>query len=160
MKIEYIDIDDIHEYKNNAKRHNTDQIEQIKKSISEYGFNDPVVIWKNNEIIEGHGRILAAKELGIKKIPVIRLDDLSDEQRKAYALIHNKLTLDTDMDEIILESELLELSKFGIDMKEFGLDLNDDFSGKKMGDFFEDAPQKVKNKKKIQCPHCGKWFEI
>ena len=79
LKIEYVDINSIKPYKNNAKLHPAEQIEQIKKSIQEFGFNDPIAIDKNNEIIEGHGRYIACKELDIKEVPIIRLNELTDE---------------------------------------------------------------------------------
>ena len=88
LKIEYVSIDDIKPYKNNAKLHPKEQIEQIKKSIEQFGMNDPIGIWKD-EIVEGHGRLLALKELGYEEVPIIRLDHLTDEQRKAYILAHN-----------------------------------------------------------------------
>lgn len=62
------------------------------------GFDDPIAIWKNGEIIEGHGRLIAAQQLEMKTVPIIRLDDLTDEQRRAYALIHNKLTMNSGFD--------------------------------------------------------------
>lgn len=96
--IDYVPIDKLKPYDRNAKLHPKEQIEQIKKSIKDFGFNDPVAVWKDGEIIEGHGRLIAAKELGIKKVPVIRLDDLTDQQRKAYMLAHNKLTMNSDFD--------------------------------------------------------------
>lgn len=88
LKIEYVNIDTIKPYRKNAKLHPQRQIGQIKKSIEKFGFNDPIAVW-NNEVVEGHGRILACKELGIKEIPIIRLDYLTDEERKAYILVHN-----------------------------------------------------------------------
>ena len=116
MKIEYISIDKIKPYKNNAKLHPREQIEQIKKSIEKFGMNDPIGIWKN-EIVEGHGRLIACKELGYTEVPIIRLDHMTDEERKAYGLVHNKLTMNSDFDFDILESELEDID---IDMKQFG----------------------------------------
>lgn len=118
LKIEYVDIDNIKPYKNNAKKHPREQIDQIKKSIQEFGNNDPIAVW-NNEIVEGHGRYLALQELGVGTIPIIRLDELTDEQRKAYTLVHNKLTMNSDFDFNILDSEIAEID---IDMSEFGFD--------------------------------------
>ena len=89
LQVEYVDISTITPYKGNAKEHPQEQIEQIKKSIQEFGNIDPIGIW-HNEIVEGHGRYLALKELGETQVPVIRLDDLTDEQRRAYTLIPNK----------------------------------------------------------------------
>ncbi len=120
LKIEYIPIGELKPYENNAKIHTREQIDQIKASIEEFGMNDPVAIWKDNIIIEGHGRLLACQELGIDEIPIIRLDDLTDDQRKAYTLIHNKLTMNTDFDIDILDEELQNIE---IDMSEFGFDL-------------------------------------
>ena len=73
LKIEHININEIKPYSKNAKKHPREQIEQIKKSIQEFGNNDPIAIW-NNEIVEGHGRYIALKELGATDIPVIKLD--------------------------------------------------------------------------------------
>ena len=121
LKIEYVPSESLKKYANNAKIHTAEQIEQIKKSIKEFSFNDPIAVWKDNEIIEGHGRIIAALELGIKEVPIIRLDSLTDEQRKAYMLVHNKLTMNTDFDFDLLDSELDDI--LDIDMSDFGFDV-------------------------------------
>ena len=106
LKVEYLPIDEIKPYKNNAKIHTPEQIDQIKASIQQFGMNDPIGIWsKENIIVEGHGRLLACQELGYKEIPVIRLDDLTDEQRKAYTLAHNQLTMNTGFDLDILNED-------------------------------------------------------
>lgn len=117
MKIEKISIDKIKPYENNAKLHPPEQIEQIKKSIKEFGNNDPIAIDENNVIIEGHGRYKALKELGFKEIEVIRLLHLNEQQKRAYSLIHNKLTMDTGFDMEILSDELNSISDF--DMSDF-----------------------------------------
>lgn len=120
LKVEYIPIDDIKPYEKNAKIHTEEQIEQIKKSIEEFGMNDPIGIWsKDNIIIEGHGRLLACKELGMTEVPVIRLDDLTNDQRKAYTLIHNQTTMNTGFDLDILNEELQNIE---LDMSDFGFD--------------------------------------
>lgn len=119
LKVEYIPIEDIKPYENNAKIHTEEQIEQIKKSIQEFGMNDPIGIWKDNIIIEGHGRLMACKELGFNEVPVIRLDNLTDNQRKAYTLIHNQTTMNTGFDLDILNEELQNIE---IDMSDFGFD--------------------------------------
>lgn len=120
LKIEYMDTGTLQTYANNAKIHTAEQIEQIKQSIEEFGMNDPIAVWKNNEIIEGHGRLIACTELGIDKVPVIRLDTLTDEQRKAYMLVHNKLTMNTGFDFDILGEELESLAN--IDMSAYGFE--------------------------------------
>lgn len=120
LKVEYLPIEEIKPYENNAKIHTPEQIEQIKTSIQQFGMNDPIGIWsKDNIIVEGHGRLLACQELGYKEVPVIRLDELTDEQRRAYTLAHNQLTMNTGFDIDILNSEL---NKLDFDMSEFGFE--------------------------------------
>lgn len=122
LKIEYVPIESLKTYANNAKIHTAEQIEQIKKSIQEFGMNDPIAIWKNDEIIEGHGRLIACKELGMTEVPIVRLDDLTDGQRRAYALAHNKLTMNTDFDKDILSIEVQDIAELvpEIDLTELG----------------------------------------
>lgn len=122
LGIEYIPIEQIRQYGGNAKKHPRKQIEQIKKSITDYGFNDPIALW-HGEIVEGHGRYLAAKELHLNTVPVMKLDYLTDEQRKAYGLIHNKLTMSSGFDIKLLEVELDNLQS--IEMEQYGFDLPD-----------------------------------
>ena len=118
LKIEYLSKEELKPYANNAKIHTAEQVEQIKNSIKEFGFNDPIAIWHDNEIIEGHGRLLAVMEMPeIETVPVIRLDNLTDEERKAYTLVHNKLTMNTDFETDILN---VELDNIDIDMGKYG----------------------------------------
>jgi DNA modification methylase len=125
LKIEYIKEEDLKPYANNAKIHTAEQVEQIKKSIEEFGFNDPVAVWHDNEIIEGHGRLMAVMDMDdITEVPIIRLDELTDEQRKAYMLIHNKLTMNTDFDIDVLNSELEDI--MDINMTDFGFDYEEE----------------------------------
>ena len=123
LEIEYVKPESLLAYEGNAKRHPEEQVEQIKRSIQEFGFNDPIAVWKDNIIIEGHGRLLASLELGLDKVPIIRLDDLSDEQRKAYALVHNQLTMNSGFDLEALSNELDEIANF--DMSAYGFDMAD-----------------------------------
>lgn len=120
MQIIEIDINDIKQYKNNAKIHTKKQIEQIVKSIERYGNNAPIAIDENNTIIEGHGRYLALKKLGYTEVPVIRLEHLTEEQKREYILVHNKLTMNTDFD---LETLKSELDFINFDMTEFDFDI-------------------------------------
>ena len=120
MKIEKIKIEDIKPYENNAKLHPPEQVEQIKKSIQEFGNNDPIAIDERGVIIEGHGRYLALKELGYKEVEAIRLNHLTDEQKRAYSIIHNKLTMDTGFDFNILDAELTYINE--INMGDFGFE--------------------------------------
>lgn len=121
LKIEYVDIDTIEPYEKNARAHGKNDVKAIIKSIKEFGFNDPIGVW-HNSIVEGHGRLLAAKEIGMSKVPIIRLDELTDEQRRAYMLAHNKTAELSDWDYDVLASELKDIAD--IDMSEFGFDLN------------------------------------
>lgn len=120
LEIEYLPKEQLKTYANNAKIHTAEQIESIKKSIEKFGFNDPIAVWKDNEIIEGHGRLLAAMEMeNVTDVPVIRLDGLTDKQRKAYIIAHNKLTLNTNFDNDILGEELKDILP-DFDMTDFG----------------------------------------
>ena len=143
-------------YVGNAKKHPEWQVEQIRNSIEAFGFNDPIAIWQDIAghwmIVEGHGRLLAAKQLGMDEVPVIRLDQLDDEGRRAYTLAHNKLTMNTDFDVQILDAELDAIE--GLDMSEFGFQEFGDIS-----DMFVDAPKKEESVKTITCPECGHVFE-
>lgn len=158
LQIEYVPLHEIKTYPNNAKIHTAEQIEQIKKSISEFGMNDPIAVWKDNEVIEGHGRLIALTELGYTEVPVIRLDNLTDEQRKAYMLVHNKLTMNTGFNFDILESELDSIENYN--MQEFGFDIDtvyDDF-----GELFTESEPKVKEEERhaIVCPRCGEKYFV
>lgn len=120
LKVEYVPIGTLKPYENNAKIHTPEQIEQIKRSIRDFGMNDPIGIWgEDNLIVEGHGRLMACQELGYQEVPVIRLDDLTDEQRRAYTLIHNQTTMNTGFDLEILNEEL---AKIDLDMDDYGFD--------------------------------------
>lgn len=123
--IVWISVDELLTYPNNAKKHDAQQIERMKKSIEQFGFNDPIAIDKNNVIIEGHGRLIASKELGIDMLPCIYLDHLNEEEVKAYRNVHNKLNMDTGFDYDMLAMDLGDITN--IDMSEFGFDLSDEF---------------------------------
>ena len=157
MKIEKVSINEAKVYPNNAKIHTAEQIEQIKKSILEFGNNDPISLDENGFIIEGEGRYLAQKELGYKEIEIIRLTHLSEEQKVAYMLVHNKLTMNTGFDIDILEEELSKIAN--IDMKEFDFELKE--QKELINDNEEiDLAQFSDEKFKCQCPKCGFMFDV
>lgn len=121
LSIEYIPIEKLTPYENNTRQHNNYDVSQIAESIKKYGFDDPVGIWgENNLIVEGHGRILACEELGITEVPCIRLDHLSDKERREYAIAHNKTAelSNWDFDSLTKELEDLDFSDF-----DFGFEL-------------------------------------
>lgn len=122
LKIEYVELDKLKPYEKNARKHQEADLSTIKASITEFGMSDPIGVWgKDNIIVEGHGRYLACKELGIEKVPVIHLDHLTDEQRRAYALAHNKTAEMSEWDFDLLGDELADI--FDIDMSDFGFDI-------------------------------------
>lgn len=117
MQIEQLALDALTPYERNTRAHNDDDVEQIALSIQRYGFNDPIGIWSDkNIVVEGHGRLMAARALGMKSVPCIRLDHLTDEQRREYGIMHNKTAELSGWDFEALEAELaeLDLSAFGL----------------------------------------------
>lgn len=124
MEIINLKIDNLIPYSKNAKKHPKKQIAEIANSIEEFGMNDPIGVWSDkNIIVEGHGRWLACKELGFNTVPCIRLDHLSEEQRKAYTLAHNKVA-ESDWDFDLLDDELNDI--LNIDMEQFGFEFKDE----------------------------------
>ena len=118
IKIEYLPISDLTPYERNQRKHADYDVSQIMVSIQKYGFNDPIGVWSDkNIIVEGHGRLAAAKKLHMKEVPVIRLDHLTDEQRKAYGIIHNKSAELSEWDFDLLAEDVptLDFSDFDID---------------------------------------------
>ena len=111
LKIEYLPVGSLKPYEKNARKHQDADVQTIVASIKEFGFDDPIGVWgEDNLIVEGHGRLMAAKKLGMETVPVIHLDHLTDEQRRAYALAHNKTAemSEWDFDNLNLELESLD----------------------------------------------------
>ena len=124
LKIEYLPIKALKPYEKNTRKHQKKDVDNIAKSIEKFGMLDPIGIWKGNIIVEGHGRMLACKQLGMTDVPCVRLDHLTDEQRREYAIAHNATAELSEWDLDILPDELAELDlsdfdfDFGIDDKE------------------------------------------
>lgn len=154
LKIEYIAVDELNPYENNARKHADEDVGAIIESIKEFGFSDPIGIW-HDTIVEGHGRLMAAKQLGMKEVPCIRLDHLTDEQRRAYALAHNRTAelsaWDYELRDLEIASIDIDMSRFGFEQMQTDLDALDSL--------FAPAEEKeTAEPKEIQCPHCGEWF--
>lgn len=162
LKILYLDISEIKEYENNSKEHPEWQVLQIANSIEKFGFNDPIAIDENNTIIEGHGRYLAAKKLGLNKIPCIQLKKLKESERKAYIIAHNKLTINTgfDLEKLKTELEMLKLTNIDLELTGFErMELEDIMSDETELNLLpvedtldENDPNKLEG---LVCPCCG-----
>ena len=152
LTIEVLKIKDLKPYAKNAKKHPKKQIEKIANSIEAFGMNDPIGIWgKDNLIVEGHGRVEALKQLGYDEVPCIRLDHLTDEERRAYTLAHNKVA-ESDWDFDLLNEEIDDILSF--DMEDFGFEFVDEEKNKR------DTQNKVEgilNLNKATFPGVGKY---
>ena len=135
MNIEYLKVSEITPYQNNP-RHNEQSVDKVAASIREFGFKQPIVIDKDNVIVCGHTRLMAAKKLKMDSVPCIRADDLTEEQIKAYRLADNKVAEFADWDFELLDGELDLIE--GIDMEQFGFDFHDDDPEEEEEDPFED----------------------
>ena len=130
MIVNKINIQDIKPYENNAKKHDETQIQNVAESIKQFGFVQPIVLDKNNEIVIGHCRYEASKLLGLEEVPCVRVDDLTDEQVKKLRIVDNKAN-ESPWDFDLLEQELENL-----DMDDFDFDflIATDMSDEKLND--------------------------
>ena len=151
-------LSEIKPYKKNAKKHDETQIKNVMQSIKEFGVVQPIVVDKTNTIIIGHCRYEAMKRLGYNELQEdwVKVVDLSEEEAEKLRLLDNKLN------ESEWDFDLLKDLVPNIDFSDFEIDFNlpEEVEDINLDDFFEDAPPKEKEPKKIQCPHCGEWFEI
>lgn len=145
MQVQSIKISEVKPYDKNPRK-NDDGVEAVANSIKEFGWQQPIVVDKDNVIIVGHTRYKAAKKLGMDKVPVVVADNLSPEQVKAYRLADNKTGELTDWDMGLLDDELADIAD--IDMSDFGfdLDLGDDEAKVQEDDFDEEVPEEPKSK--------------
>jgi len=125
-------VEELIPYSRNSRTHSDAQVAQIAASIREFGFMNPVLVDAENNIIAGHGRVLAARKLGLEEVPCVLHDHLTETQRKAYILADNKLALNAGWDEELLKVELQELSGVDFDISLTGFELSD------LGDGFID----------------------
>jgi ParB-like chromosome segregation protein Spo0J len=160
LEIKYLLIDELIPYSRNPRTHSEEQIAQIAASIREFGFTNPILIDSNQGIIAGHGRLAAAKELGLEKIPCIDLSQLTEEQRRAYIITDNKLALNAGWNEDLLRLELTDLKELGANLELTGFDpmeLADIMLGKDV-EFKEYDESAADSVEMITCPECGKSF--
>ena len=152
-------LSEIKPYKKNAKKHEETQIKNVMQSIKEFGVVQPIVVDRTKTIIIGHCRYEAMKRLGYDELQEdwVKVVDLSEEEAEKLRLLDNKLN------ESEWDLELLKDLVPSIDFSDFEIDFNlpEEVEDINLDDFFEDAPpKKDKEPKKVQCPHCGEWFEI
>lgn len=119
-RIELWSVDRLQPYAKNSRTHSEEQVKQIAASITEFGFTNPILVDSSDGIIAGHGRLMAAKSMGLAEVPVIVLDHLTDEQRRAYIIADNKLALNAGWDEAVLAEELKLLKDEGFDLDLIG----------------------------------------
>ena len=125
LKIEHTSVDRLIPYVRNARMHSDDQVAQIAGSIAEFGFVNPILVGEDDVIIAGHGRLLAARKLGMAEVPVIRLEHLSETQRRALVIADNKIAANSTWDEDMLRLELEELRAEDFDLDITGFDLDE-----------------------------------
>ena len=121
-QIEARNIDSLIPYANNSRTHSDAQVSQVAASIKEFGFTNPVLIDEQGGIIAGHGRVMAAKKLGLTEVPCVVLDGLSEAQKKAYIIADNKLALNSGWDADMLKVEMERLGELGFDLSLTGFD--------------------------------------
>ena len=159
-KIEMLNPADLVAYARNSRTHSTYQVKQIADSIREFGFTNPVLIADDETVIAGHGRVLAALDLGLGAVPCIRLSHLSETQRRAYVIADNKLALNSgwDFDLLVDELKALELADYsleviGFDIKELESLYKNETSNATPPEQFPEHDENIKTDH--ACPKCG-----
>lgn len=117
---------DLKPYERNAKKHSAEQVEKIARSIKEFGFLSPCLIDRDLNIIAGHGRVMAAEQLGMETVPCVFVEGLTEEQRRAYILADNRLTELGGWDDELVQEELAALSEVGFDIELTGFEFDID----------------------------------
>ena len=159
-----VKVKDLIPYARNSRTHSEEQVTQIASSIREFGFTNPIIVDQQNNIIAGHGRILAANKLKIKEVPCVVVTGWTEAQKKAYIIADNKLALNAGWDEKMLSLEFDELQDMGFDLSLTGFSVSE-----LSGLFFEpdfgagtEADQGKLDElspKMVRCPHCGEDFD-
>jgi len=120
LEVKYLSINDLVPYANNPRTHTDNQVTQVASSIKEFGFNNPILIDEGKGVIAGHGRLAAAKKLGLETVPTITLTGLTEAQRKAYVIADNKLTENSRWDYDLLSIEIERLKELDFELSELG----------------------------------------
>lgn len=154
MDVKLWKIGDVKPYEKNPRR-NDSAVNAVAASIQEFGWKQPIVVDKDGIIIAGHTRYKAAQKLGLKDVPVVVADDLTEEQVRAYRLADNKTGELAGWDFSALEEELGALTDFGMEQYGFESAAEENLN---LNDLFAEAPPKEKEKKQVTCPHCGMVF--
>lgn len=160
--IEWVPVEELVPYDNNAKRHTRQQIDAIEASIREFGFRAPVVAWHDEDgrpvVVAGHARTTAARNLGMEKVPVVFCDDLDDAQRRALTLVDNQTTMMTGWDLDMLDYELDTLAET-FDMHSLGFEDTDSIDIDSFFDRVEGQSSEESGGRTVTCPECGHVFE-
>ena len=164
MEIIYKKVNDLIPYINNSRTHSEEQVNQIVASINEFGFTNPILIDEKDNIIAGHGRLLASKKLKMEEVPCIVLSGLTEAQKKAYIIADNKMALNAGWDFNLLSLELENLKELDFDLELTGFDTDEIDSLLGTNEDIQDndyEEQELKeNKTELhKCPECGCEFE-
>ena len=156
MNIIKMKVEELIPYINNP-RNNENAVDKVASSISEFGFKNPIFVDKNNIVVNGHTRLLASKKLGLKEVPVIDIDDLTDTQIKAFRIADNKVAEYSKWDYDLLNIELEQLEELDFSMSDFGIstfepiefEIDEDIE-EILEEEYEEPPKKT-----CTCPNCG-----
>ncbi len=160
LKVEYRSTSALKRHNSNSRTHNASQVAQIAESIDKFGFTVPLVVDEGGTVLAGHGRLAAAELLKLDKVPVVKIEGLTDEQKRAYLIADNKIASNASWDEDLLKIELAGLKEAGFDMGLTG------FAEHELAELFADrAPRAIKGATELnpsdydnfahQCPKCG-----
>lgn len=146
LKVVYRAVSELIPYARNARTHSDEQVARIAASIKEFGWTNPILIDGENGIIAGHGRVLAARKLGLEKVPTIELSGLTEAQKRAYILADNRLALDAGWDEEMLKLEFAELEEEGFELSKTG------FSDEEIREMMADLDHEVDGVEDLETP--------
>jgi ParB family chromosome partitioning protein len=161
LNVRYLPIDTLIPYARNARTHTDEQVAQLAASLREFGWTNPVLVDGDAGIIAGHGRVLAARKLGMPEVPCISLAHLTPAQRRAYVMADNKLAEAAGWDSELLAVELADLKDGGFDLSMLGFTSKELADALAIPDFHpgsEDEQGRLDVRKPIVCPSCGHEF--